>query len=141
MATPLTKDRNTPHKDLGRVQRYPVLAATEIFKGALCAVTAAGFLIPAVNAAGNLVVGVAESHIDNSAGASGDLYANCRKGVFSFNGEGGDLPTQALVGHGVYAASDNEVEATPGAAAVFAGTLEEIDGSEYWVKIFDQTVT
>ena len=51
------------------------------------------------------------------------------------------MPTQALVGHGVYAASDNEVELTAGAQAIFAGTLEEIDGAEFWVRIFDQTIT
>jgi hypothetical protein len=140
MPTPLTKDRNTCNKDLGRVQSYQVAAATVIFKGALCAVNAAGHLVPAINTAGFVVVGVAEHFVDNTAGAAGDLSANCRKGVFAFNGEGGDLPTQALVGHAVYAASDNEVELTAG-NAVMAGTLEEIDGADYWVSIFDQAIT
>ena len=140
MATPLTKDRNIDHKDLGRTQAYQVAAATVIFKGALCAVNATGFLVPAINTAAFIVVGVADHAVDNTAGADGDLSANCSKGVYAFNGEGGDLPTQALVGHGVYAASDHEVELTAG-NAVFAGTLEEIDGADYWVRIFDQTVT
>lgn len=139
MATPLTADRNTCHKDLGRVQAYQVAASTTIFKGALCSVNATGFLVPSTNTINERVVGIAEAAVDNSAGANGDLSANIRKGVFSLNGEGGDLPTQALVGHGVFAASDNEVELTAG-AGILAGTLEEIDGAEFWVKIIDDTV-
>lgn len=141
MPTPLTKDRNTAHKDLGRVQSYQVASAVVIFKGALCALNAAGFLVPAINSAAHVVVGVAVGSQDNTLGANGDVSVNIRKGVFSFDGEGGDLPTQALVGHGVYAASDREVEATAGGNAVFAGTLEEIDGAEFWVRIIDQTIT
>ena len=140
MATPLTQDRNTEKKEMGPVQTYKVAAATTIFKGALCAVNATGFLVPATNAAGQIVVGLSEHSADNSAGADGDLSCNCMKGRVALNGEGGDLPTQALIGHGVYAASDNEVEATPG-AGVFAGTLVEIDGADYWIDIFDQAVT
>ncbi len=140
MATPLTADRNTCHKELGRVQAYKLLANAIIFKGALCAVDAAGFLVPAINTVNFVVVGVSEHFVDNTGGANGDLSANVRKGVFSFDGEAADLPTQAQIGSGVYAASDREVELTAGAGGVFAGTLEEIDGAEFWVKIFDNTV-
>lgn len=139
----MTQDRDTVYKELGRVQSYKIAAATVIFKGAAVAVNATGFLVEAINSAAHLVVGVASGNVDNSAGADGDLSANVRKGVFSFIGEGGDLPTQALVGHGVYAASGNEVEATAGANAVFMGTLEEIGplAGEFWVNMFDQAVT
>lgn len=138
MATPLTKDRNTPHKAMTRRQAYPVAAATIIYKGALVALNAAGDAIPAINTAGFIVVGIADHQVDNSGGAAGDLSVVCMRGSFSLNGEGGDLPTAALLGRPVYAASDNEVEATAGAGAVIAGILEEIDGAEYWVSIFDQ---
>ena len=122
------------------MQAYGVLNATQIYKGALVSVNAAGWLVPSTNTSGELVVGIAQNNVLGSA-VAGEEKCNVRKGVFSLNGEGGDLPTQALVGHGVYAASDNEVELTAGAGAVFAGTLEEIDGAEYWVRIFDQSVT
>ena len=132
----LLKDRNTRNKHLGRVQRFPVLAATQIYKGAAVAIDAAGFAIPATNVAGQIVVGVATHSVLGGA-ANGDEYVNCERGVFEFNGLGGDLPTQALVGRPVYVGSDNEVGATAG-AGVIMGTLEEIEGSKYWVNIFDQ---
>lgn len=135
----MTEDRVHPKKARGRVQAFKVAAATVIFKGAAVAVNAAGFAVEAINSAGFIVVGVAEHNVDNSGGAAGDLSVNCAKGVYAFIGEGGDLPTQALVGRAVYAASGNEVELTAG-NAVIMGTLEEIDanGVDFWVSMFDQ---
>lgn len=138
MATPLTKDRRTDHKALGRSQTLDVAASTIIYKGAMVCVDAAGNAIPAANAAANTFAGVADHQADNSGGAAGDVTVKVwRSGVFSFNAESGDEPTAADLMRPVYAASDNEVEATAGAGTV-AGTLEEIDGSEYWVNLRDQ---
>lgn len=139
----MTEDRVTDKKERGRVQAYKVAAATQIFKGSAVCVNAAGFAVQAINSAGFLVVGVAEHNVDNLTGANGDKSVNCAKGVYAFIAEAADEPTQALVGHGVYAASGNEVELTAGANAVFMGTLEEIDknGVDFWVRMFDQSVT
>lgn len=139
----MTEDRATNKKERGRVQAFKVAASTQIFKGSAVALNAGGFAVQAINSAGFVVVGVAEHNVDNLGGANGDESVNCAKGVYAFIAEGGDVPGQALIGHGVYAASGNEVEATAGGNAVFMGTLEEIDanGTDYWVRMFDQTIT
>ncbi len=140
MPTPLTKGEKRDHKDLGRVQAYGILAATQIFKGGAVALDAAGFAVPAINTAAFIVVGIAQQDALGSA-VNGEVKVNCRLGVYAFIAEGGDVPTQARVGRAVYAASDNEVELTAG-AAVIMGKLEEIDanGVDFWVNIFDQAV-
>ena len=106
--TALAADKNTKSKQLGRSISLRVAATTEIFKGAAVRLDATGFAIPADDAAGGSgVVGVAEEHVDNSAGADGALRVRVRKGVHMFVNNGNVV--QATVGGLVYSVDDNVV--------------------------------
>lgn len=87
---------------------YKVAAATTIYKGALVATNATGFLVPMNHATGSLkFVGIAEETVVNT-GADGDLSCRVSKagsGVF-FNS---NSAVQADIGKEVYGKTDNEV--------------------------------
>lgn len=60
-------------------------AAVKIPEGALVAINAAGYATNASDAANDVVIGVADETIDNSAGNAGDLSIKVRRnGVFTF---------------------------------------------------------
>ena len=106
--TALAADKNTKSKQLGRSISLRVAATTEIFKGAAVRLDATGFAIPADDAAGGSdIIGVSEEHVDNSAGADGDLRVRVRKGVHLFVNNGNVV--QATVGGLVYSVDDNVV--------------------------------
>lgn len=73
--TALTADKPRRFRGVGIqvIRKYPILTATEIFKGAIVAVDAAGFLIAATDTLGVKVVGIAAEHVNNT-GASGALF-------------------------------------------------------------------
>lgn len=88
---------------------YKVAATTTIYKGALVATSASGFLVPINNTVANQrFVGIAEETVVNS-GADGDQSCRVAKGgggVYS----AAIAATQADVGKEVYAKTDNEVQ-------------------------------
>lgn len=134
----LTKDRNTKSKDIRRSIDVPVAATTTIYAGAMVAVNASGYLIPASDAAGITTVGVADHAADNSAGANGDIFCRVRKGVFAFN-TAGTVVDQADAFLSVYVSDDNTVEKIAGVTNnIVAGTLDSLDPDDAtiaWVNI------
>ena len=72
--TALTADAVRRTKGVGTMIKrpYPILTSTEIFKGSLVSIDAAGFAIPSADTSGTACVGIAAEHVDNT-GASGDL--------------------------------------------------------------------
>ena len=67
--TALAKDKNVNSKRTERSINVKVAASTTIFAGSIVAANATGFAIPAADAAGIVVMGIAEEAADNSAGA------------------------------------------------------------------------
>jgi hypothetical protein len=137
----LIKDRNTLAKHRGRSINVPVAASTQIFAGAMVSSNATGFAVPASDTAGEVVLGIAEEQVDNSAGADADLEIRVRKGTFELNTLG-TVVNQADVGRTVFVSDDNNVEKTAGVVNnIPAGTLDSLDVESGlpWVTIFDET--
>lgn len=88
----------------------PVAAATTIYQGSLVAVNTAGYAVPASATASLIVIGVAETAKDNSAGSAGDLSVVARRGAFYFaNSSTTAAVSDAHVGRPCYAVDDNTV--------------------------------
>jgi hypothetical protein len=131
----LTVEKEVPQKD-GWIVAHK-MAAVKIYKGALVAINAAGFLTNVADGlTGGFFAGVAVETIDNSAGAAGDL--NCRvykRGNFLLNGSGF---AQADVGEEVLASDNQTVTKTSAAGRAKVGKIQEIESAtEVWVKIDD----
>lgn len=123
----LTTDRNTPSKAILYSFNYPVKAATVIFDGSIVALVA-GYAVPAADAAGAKVVGVADFHVDNSAGADGAKSVRVRRGVFKLdNATAGNAIAQAQIGNTVFVLDDHTVSKTDPTNHTAAGEATEID--------------
>ncbi len=94
----------------GLVVNY-LLAAAQVFKGALVGVNSSGYLLPMSHATASLkFVGVAGESVNNG-GSAGDAAANVTKsGSFVFKAASGFTPAQADIGKEVYAYTDWEVQ-------------------------------
>ncbi|MDQ3295081.1 MAG: hypothetical protein M3619_00665 [Myxococcota bacterium] len=112
-------------------------AATTIYKGALCAVNAAGYIVPAADAAGLVVVGIAQSQVVN-AGAAGAAEIAMVTGVFKFANLAAALVAQANMHRVVYVADDQTVRGTASATPIIAGVCELIESDGIWVYVGPQ---
>jgi hypothetical protein len=115
--------------------KLPMKASTKIYAGSLVCIDA-GYAAPARTATGLVVVGRAESTVDNSAGAAGDKVIEVCRGTFKWaNSSAGDLIAQADVGKLVYAVDDQTVAKTDGTGArTAAGVAWQIDSDGVWVE-------
>jgi len=106
-----------------------------LYFGALLAVDANGWIVPASDTAGLKVVGVAFESVDNSNGVNGAKTVQIATGVFRFANAGGAV-TQSNRHRDVYVADDNSVT-TAGVAAndIKAGTVDEFTASVVWVRV------
>jgi len=129
----LSADRNTLSKE-GNVQQYPVDGGSTIYKGALVAINAAGYLIPAADAASARVVGVADEKVDNSAGADGDLNCRVVSGrAFKFDAT---AITQAMVNQIMYVVDDHTFDDSQGTNGIKAGRLVQyVSATSGWIFI------
>ncbi len=128
----LTAARNTVQAGWDAYQNrlsYPVAASTKIYAGAMVALNAAGFAIPA-SATAIKVVGVAEATVDNTAGANAALSVSVRRGSFPFNNKAADLVTQADIAAPAlcYVDDDNTVRHTA-TGSIAAGRPLGIDAN------------
>jgi hypothetical protein len=126
--TALTADRDTPRRD-GVQYSDPVAAATVIY--------ASGDAVPASTATGLIVRGIAQEHVDNGAGAAGDLRVETRRGVFRLaNSAAADLITRAEIGDTAYIVDDQTVAKTDGTGTrSAAGVIRDVDAAGVWVQI------
>lgn len=133
----LTADQNIPMRAPEREIILKVAAATTIYAGAMVAVNATGYAVPASDTAGLTVIGRASCMADNSAGADGDMVLEVLKAVYKYKTEGGSACDLADVGQDVFVLDDNTVVKTAGAVnAVVAGKCDEIDDDgDVWVAI------
>lgn len=130
-------DRNTDRKDAG-FKAYPVLTNVKIFKGTLVVIDAAGLAKPAVNAAGQKVVGVADAQADNTGGASAAIRVIVRSGVYRF---AASSITQAMVGQMMYVVDDQTFDDAIGTAGIKAGRLVDfVSVTEGWIQVQEQSV-
>lgn len=142
--TALTQDRDTKERK-GQFESYPVEANTIIYAGALVALDANNYAVPASAAPGLVVIGRAERQVNNlngagypaNVGTAGALNVRVQRGVFLFNNSaGGDAITLASIGQNCYAVDDNTVALTSGAGTrSIAGKIYDVDATtgEVWV--------
>ncbi len=131
--TALTENRETDRKD-GTLLAIPVAASTTIYKGAQCAIDAAGNLVPASDTAALRGGLVAYEKKDNSAGAAGDVKCRVyRKGIFLFDAT---AITLAMVGDMMYVVDDQTFDDSKGTNGIMAGRLVDFDSTtKGWIDI------
>lgn len=134
----LTADRDTPQSYSQRVKPLKVKANAKIFAGALVAVDATGFALPAADAAGMVVQGRATTSVDNTGGANGAKTVVVDVGVFSYNVSAALLASGAASqGANVEVVDDNTLGTTAdGVNNIVAGKLAYIDADGlFWFEI------
>jgi len=128
-------DRDTARKD-GITLGIKVAAATSIDAGKLVAINATGFGVPASDAAGLKVVGVAQETIDNSAGGNGDKSVLImRKKAFHLANAATNAVAAAHIMTNVYVKDTATVSSNGGTNSIVAGLCIEVDGAGVWVEI------
>jgi len=131
----LTSDRNTQYS-LGDLLSIPVAASTRVFSGSLVGVNAAGYAVPAADAAGLLFAGIAAAQADNRNGAAGDVSVVVRRrGRYSF--ACASTLDQSALGAQVYAADDQTVAVAADVTNdVAVGVIDRVEGAgECWVAV------
>lgn len=94
--------------------QLPMKAATRVFQGSLVVLNA-GYAAPGTAALNLVAAGVAQTTVDNTAGANGDLNVDVESGVYPFaNSSAGDLIGATEVGLDVYIVDDQTVAKTNG---------------------------
>jgi hypothetical protein len=131
----LAGSRNTPRKGDVRQHPFKVEEDAVIYAGAMVAVNAAGYLVPAADTAGLAVVGVAHNDVDATGLDDGAVSCLVDIGVFGFANAGSNGAAQADIGRLVFVKDDQTVQNATGATNdVVAGILVEIDSAGvYWV--------
>ncbi|HQS08726.1 MAG: hypothetical protein B7Y12_02145 [Rhizobiales bacterium 24-66-13] len=131
----LTQDRNTPSRS-GMRREPPAKAGAKIFAGAMVALDASGWAVPATTATTLKVLGRAERAVDNTAGANGDLTVPVGADIYRFNNSASaDAIALTDVGATCYAVDDNTVAKTNGTnTRSAAGTVFDVDSLGVWVK-------
>lgn len=130
--TALTANYDAERKD-GVLVGYKVAAGVVIFKGAMVGLNAAGYAVPAADAADLVFVGVAYDQCNNTSGGAGDKTVRVWKdGSFKFARA---AAVQADLGKTAYVVDDNTVALTS-SHNVAAGTIVEVpSGDEVRVLI------
>ncbi|MDD3154925.1 MAG: hypothetical protein PHS41_08655 [Victivallaceae bacterium] len=121
----LSKNRKTNEREA--VHRQFEAAAT-IYAGALVAINSDGKAVPASDASGLTVAGVACNQV-----ASGGMVT-VKSGCFHFkNSASAAAVTAAKAGDVCYVADDEKVSATGGTNSVVAGVVYDVDSNGVWV--------
>lgn len=132
----LTEGRNTVEIANGaRVLVIPI-GKTIIYGGAMVALDANGYAIPAKKAADLTVVGRAEETIDNSIGTAGELSIRVKRGVFIFANDptAANKVTQAHLFKDCYIVDDCTVTSLATGSSI-AGKVISVDADGVAVEI------
>jgi hypothetical protein len=126
-------DRKTTYRE-GLELEFPVKGATCIFGGSMVAVDSTGYAIPAANAAGLKLVGIAMEQADNRSGANGSLSIRVRTvGAFKFSATS---ITQANIGADMYVVDDQTFDdVDPGQGIKCGKLVKYVSATEGWIKI------
>ncbi len=126
-------ERKTPQRD-GIEFALPVAASTKVEAGKIAALNAAGYLVPASDAASIKVIGVFAESVDNSSGGNGDAVALIARGkAFLLKNSATSPCVQADVGGNVYVA-DGETVAHDTTNDIPCGKCHGFEGG-VWVFI------
>jgi hypothetical protein len=115
----LSANRDT-REIVGALVSLTVKAAKTIYAGALVAVDATGYAVPASDTAGLKVLGRAEH------GAAAGETVLVKRGTFLFGNKSGDLLTSARIGGYCYVTDDETVQHTANSNAVIAGVVRGV---------------
>ena len=121
-----------PHgSSLERLQFGVAGSAAKIWEGAMVALSSAGLAVRGGTASSSHVVGVAETTVDNSAGAAGAVSIYVAQGAFWFgNSSSGDAITESEYGKIVYVVDDQTVAKTSNSnARAIAGLCLRVDST------------
>ncbi|KQO53078.1 hypothetical protein [Methylobacterium sp. Leaf85] len=131
----LTTNRLTRNRS-GDLREPLVKANAVIFAGAMAAIDASGFAVPAASVAAHRVLGMAERQSDNTGGANGAIRVPVRTGIFQFdNSASADLIGLKDIGQPCYVVDDHTVALTSNSAArPVAGTIFDVDQLGVWVE-------
>lgn len=129
---------NRSFKRAGTVRRTtkaPVAANAVIYSGAIVAINAAGYAVPASDTAGVKVIGVAwGSSANNTGGANGALTVEVAEGDFEMVNAAGAV-TQASLFRSVVVADDQTVTtAAVGVNDIVAGIAVDITATTVVVR-------
>lgn len=133
----LVKDRDTQRRD-GVLLSDPVAANAVIFAGALYAINAAGFAVPATAVAAQRTRGVAQSSVNNTGGGDGGKSVSGRRGAwFNFkNSAAADEIKRLDIGADCYVVDDETVAKTSNTnARPKAGVIRDVDAAGVWVEV------
>jgi hypothetical protein len=122
----LTASRDT-REIVGSLLQLTVKAEKTIYAGALVAVDATGYALPAADAANLRVLGRAE----HSAAAGEKVVI--KRGIFLFDNNSGDAVDAADIGGYCYVADDQTVQATANSNAVVAGLVRGVTADGVYV--------
>ena len=123
----LTEDVRIQARSTGRLVSMKVAADAVIYLGAMVAANAEGFGEPAANDGEQIVVGVAQEHVDNRDRGNGAQTVQVQKGVFGLRNSTTDPVTQAHVGRRVFIEDDGTVTGRSEQDSVVAGVVDEVD--------------
>lgn len=129
----LIKGRNTPYRIADKIS-IPVTAGKKIFEGSIVVVNAAGYAEPAIKSAGLTSAGRAETYVDNTDGADGDVTVIVKRGCFLFDNSGTAAVTQAHVLQDCYI-EDDETVSSAALETSKAGKVLAVDSEGVWVEI------
>lgn len=130
----LSADRNTATRSPGTMTVRKVKGSTTIYNGSMVAVVA-GYLVPAGDTSGHVVVGRACQKVDNSAGSDGDKTCEVLEGTFKWAINSTDL-AQAQVGTNATVYDDFTCsKASVTTNDIVVGVVKEIDADGgVWVE-------
>lgn len=131
----LTAPRDTRQRS-GAVFSRGIAANVTIYKGALVALNAAGFLVPGTVSTTLKADGVAQDTVVGTA-VNGEAVVDVERGVFRFsNSAAGDQITRADIGNDCFIVDDDQVARTNGGSTrSIAGRVEDVDAVGVWVRI------
>lgn len=134
---PLTEDRKTDRIVGPEFRRsFGVSAGDIIYRGALVALDATGYLVPGATATTLTAVGMSLDNVDNSGGADGDLNCTVSTAPAKFeNSAGADEIMINDIGAICYIVDDETVALTDGAATRSeAGLVHQVESDGVWVR-------
>ena len=141
--TALAASRLVKELATATTRRFSVAANTNVYEGAMVALSGSGanaVAVPASASAALKVVGVAMGDALNNPGAAGAVTVDAKIGVFLINNSSTDPVALGDIGSTVYAADDNTISKTGAPSSgtptqPVAGTLFNIDPTgAAWVK-------
>jgi len=132
---PLSADRNTAARGED-LFAFALAANTTLYAGAMVALNAGGYAVPASADASLRVVGRANGRADNANGEAGDETIAVEAGVFRWkNASAADAIDFTHVGHTVYAVDDETVALTSAnGTRPVAGVVMDVDTVGVWVR-------